>query len=339
LLAGAGLGWFGIKHAQYSREAAVVKRLVAHDAVVLVEPRGPQWLRSILPDPWHHTLDRVVELDLEYSGAYYEDLAEFSELERLNFGRCHHTARMLASLKYTPRLKELKLWPTDDGWGNALAQLTSLESLELGALPPSEAAFLGEMHQLRRLKIDGAHVKPETLAHIARLSRLQVLDLSTQYSPGSVPTVRLADHLALLASMTSLEELDLKGNSFEEGSLKELTRLPWLRRLRLSGPSVSDLDAPALAQLTNLEELAITGTDMTDDGLKWIARLEKLHTLDLGGGDFTDRGVRQLSMLPLERVNLTDTRCSFKAIVDPQVLLPHYQTATRARRARQESTN
>lgn len=125
-----------------------------------------------------------------------------------------------------------------------------------------------------------------------------------------MPFGRMTDeHLRLVASIQSLESLDMWGSGgFDNRGLHELAALPNLKRLILSEQTVTDDVLVALSSIDTLEELILYESEVTDKGVASLVALQNLKTLSLEGSQVTDSCVDVLSQLPnLQRVILAKT--------------------------------
>jgi hypothetical protein len=98
--------------------------------------------------------------------------------------------------------------------------------------------------------------------------------------------------LAHLASLSSLESLDLEAAEIGDLGLESLKGLVALKVLNLSHTTVSDAGLTHLAGLRELRELRVGGTLVRGPGL---ANLKSLIKLDLTGAPIIDEGLRQIA--------------------------------------------
>ncbi|BBO33957.1 leucine-rich repeat domain-containing protein [Lacipirellula parvula] len=130
---------------------------------------------------------------------------------------------------------------------------------------------------------------------------------------GSVVSVDLrnasaADELiAHIAVLSELHELDLSSAAIDDDDLKKIAHLP-LGRLWLQSTRITDASAPTLSQMKNLDFLQLNATGLTDAFLHDLAALPHLQKLGLRGAKVTDQGLEFLSRHPhLEELDLYDT--------------------------------
>ena len=137
------------------------------------------------------------------------------------------TDRALAQLGNLKRLRTLKLINTNvSGRGvDGLQDLPALEELDLNLImfSPEVARLLGRMQSLRRFRY--ADVTDEGLAEIARLSKLEELELF-----GDGVTDEGVEHVRRLAE---LRKLAIRGSQLTDRGLQRLAELPHLEHLDL----------------------------------------------------------------------------------------------------------
>lgn len=116
--------------------------------------------------------------------------------------------------------------------------------------------------QLEHLRIRGAGIDDEALAHIASLDSLTILN---------VPQA-----------------------TFGDNALAELERLPQLVQFRFSSPRVTDAGMKTLAKLPAIKRLHLIDVPITDAGLATLAQIKQLESLYIDGGQFSDGAIEQL---------------------------------------------
>jgi hypothetical protein len=153
-------------------------------------------------------------------------------------------------------------------------------------LPDCRAHHAHSTHgrQLQHLKGLGDYIDSNTISHLAQLTALQTLDLTTERYALPVPPQRLQ----LLQSLSSLRSLRL-GNHLAGHELCELAgTLPALQQLELSYVSEMDCNVQELLPLQRsrtLRRLALAGINATDQLLQVLAGTQ-VTDLSLFGGSF-----------------------------------------------------
>lgn len=164
---------------------------------------------------------------------------------------------------------------TDDQMAK-LAQLTTLESLELNTL-------------------DG--MTAENLTVISHLTSLKSLTLASRSMT--------ADWLTPLASLTQLEELNLATSwSLDDGLFEHIRHLGNLSTLNLESTRITDEGLKQIAGLKKLQHLDLTGLGMsndepnsniTDAAIEHLAVLENLKSLHVKWTRITAEGAARLN--------------------------------------------
>ncbi|NQU23774.1 MAG: hypothetical protein HQ567_21040 [Candidatus Nealsonbacteria bacterium] len=102
------------------------------------------------------------------------------------------------------------------------------------------------------------------------------------------------DDLKHLATMTSLETLNLFRTDVTDAGLVHIRPLKELAHLILSETQVTDAGMAEVAGLAKLQTLNLDGLPITDDALQRLHVLKNLVWLNLTATKVTDAGVEQL---------------------------------------------
>jgi hypothetical protein len=221
------------------------------------------------------------------------------------------------------------------------------------ALTASGLAALGRWHELRVVRLSGSAADDRTLAALAALKHLRVLDLmNTQVTAkglahitalaalrelwldglrtGDQATTAIATLGKLrvlrfyrapltdagverLAALTQLEELHLGESAISDRALIAIGRLTHLRQLDVRAP-VTGLGLRALRGLTELRWLAL-GKQVDDSGIAELAALTRLENLYLSGASITDVGAARLrTLVHLSVLDLSDTQVTDEGV-------------------------
>ncbi len=162
----------------------------------------------------------------------------------------------------------------------------------------------------------------ETLAGVRRDGAGNIVELNLRETEpeavssllavaGQLPKLRsvLLNEAALTASDTrhiatisGLENLDLRGCPLGDEAVAELAALPRLKTVRLSGrdgdTAVTDAGMRSLGKLPSLTVLAIDFLPITDRGLESLAGRKSLRELYAAGTELTDAAAETLKQLP-----------------------------------------
>ena len=211
-----------------------------------------------------------------------------------------------------------------------LSTLTGLEELTLyGAdVPPEAYEAVGQLTQLRRLRLEKTPTNLDNLSRLAKLENLEELflfrsDVNDECCKLLARFPKLRDircgqtligdeGLAALAQLETLEALDLSDcTRVSDEGLKLLSDLPKLRFLRVFGKQVTDEGMNYVAKMKRLEVLGLNDTDVTDVGMVQLSGLRKLKELHLVRTRTGDKTLEVISSLPaISRLRLRDTQIS-----------------------------
>lgn len=116
-------------------------------------------------------------------------------------------------------------------------------------------------------------------------------------------------NLRFLNRFPDLQSLDLGNLELRNSDLENITKIRSLRDLSLAGNlEVGDLGLGVIAtSYPDLASLSLAFTSVTDEGMVHLLRLQHLKELNLAGLAIHDRAVEYLSVLPLQRLDLSDT--------------------------------
>jgi len=160
---------------------------------------------------------------------------------------------------------------------------------------------IGNLPELRGLRLLSCGVSDERLESLSRLKNLKELELDGNPIRGS--------GLMWLDGLPELEVLSLNFCRLADHELTGFPRLPALRVLHLSGNQLGDagLAIIGVADLPNLASLYISRTDITDAGLKALLPLKNLEDLNLTETRVDGTGLPALRSLPIRSFRLSRT--------------------------------
>lgn len=258
-------------------------------------------------------LEKLRELELGSSSAAASSFATIaglaSHLEVLGLGHdmldTDDDFKYLAPFKKLKRLRVAYIYGTFSGAGlKHLADMQELEKLELGGgknVTPRGLDFFPVLKRLKYLDIPYLRVPAEGFAPLGRLTALETIRL-----PDDVTD----DHLAHLATLVNLRELDLGQRPVTDAGLLKLDKLTALEKLGLyEAKGVTGSGLAAFAGAKKLKELNLAeSVGITDAGLAGVAKLTQLETLALPP-QITDAGLAQLAPLKgLKYINAYRTK-------------------------------
>jgi len=113
-----------------------------------------------------------------------------------------------------------------------------------------------------------------------------------------------------VASLTSLETLNLRGSRITDDGLPYLIPLRSLEELDLSrSRQIGNKGFQYVASLTSLKKLSLGCTRITDDDLPYLIPLRSLEELNISCSGVTSKGLEHLtSLTSLKKLDLTGTR-------------------------------
>jgi serine/threonine protein kinase/Leucine-rich repeat (LRR) protein len=275
----------------------------------------------------------------------------------------------LAKLKDLKSLRILNL-PRSGITDTGLAYLTGLVNLRYLDLSAPRAPGSGisdrgleqvvkGMSELTYLALMGTQVSGAGLAHLRRLTNLEVLwlydmdmevgDAGLRHLDGlrklkhvEVSRSQVSDHVLAwlqkrgflhqqewargtqrLSRPVEIVNLDLSNSQVTDAGLKEIASLHKLRSLDLSFTRVTGTGLVHLKGLANLTQLHLMATHVTDAGLADLKVVSSLINLDLRVTRVSDAGLGHLLALKnLKGLNLASTRVSPRGIANLLAALP-----------------
>lgn len=122
--------------------------------------------------------------------------------------------------------------PTDE-YLPELKKLPHLTALQINLEEPESMPKLGELKNLEVLQLGGAGITDESLAHLAALSKLKALDLSSSYNVKGTG-------LAKLSGLKDLTRLNLQEcEEINDGAVDAICQLKSLKNLNILFTSIS----------------------------------------------------------------------------------------------------
>jgi hypothetical protein len=124
-------------------------------------------------------------------------------------------------------------------------------------------------------------------------------------------------HVQSLHGLEVLDAIDLP--RLDDGALRSLSKLYWLREARFEGNrNFDDAGLAYLGHLTALQTLTFYGAPITDRGIRYLSDAVGLQDLQLGDSLVTDEGAkeiatqfRHLKMLDLQETKITNTGMAY----------------------------
>jgi hypothetical protein len=124
-------------------------------------------------------------------------------------------------------------------------------------------------------------------------------------------------HVQSLHGLEVLDAIDLP--RLDDGALRSLSKLYWLREARFEGNrNFDDAGLAYLGHLTALQTLTFYGAPITDRGIRYLSHAVGLQDLQLGDSLVKDEGAkeiatqfRHLKMLDLQETKITSTGMAY----------------------------
>ena len=203
-------------------------------------------------------------------------------------------------------------WTSNDNWlsdepGNrwhgvetdASGHVTVLDLRENrlnGQLPPE----LGDLVNLRELRLQGNLLRGEIPPELGRLSNLVVFDLARNGLSGTIPPE--------VGNLTNLTRLSIWGNELSGEIPSSLGNLTWLTVLSLGGNELTGEMPASLGELIRLRTLNVGDNRLTGEIPDSLAKLEKVRYLYTNRNRLTGEIPDWLGDLPLRHLYLNDNQ-------------------------------
>jgi internalin A len=195
-----------------------------------------------------------------------------------------------------------------------LESLPHLEGLSIAGLDDRLLPRLSGLSRLRRLTLFDARCTEQglirLLPHLTGLRSLSIRPGETMQQMNE-PLIGDAG-LAALAKLPRFRNLEGRRlcNVSDEGlaALGGIVEIEALDLALFPQKRISDAGLAHLSRLPNLSALSLGRVPVTDAGLAHLSRLSKLSVLVLNSMPITDAGLAKLKRLPLEHLDLRDTR-------------------------------
>jgi len=205
-------------------------------------------------------------------------------------------------------------------------QSESLETLNLKFTATTDAQLAGvDFPNLRHINLDSCRVSDYGVIRlIDRSVNLEGIDMSdTEVGSHTVNKLKQLPNLKEvslfycpverfhgLKDCKSLTALNLDSRDVNDLTLTFLIHMP-LVHLDLFSSRISDSGCSLLSEIKSLKTLELCGGGVGNKGCQALSKIEGLEDLNLSQNDMiTDKGGRYLTSLPLNSLNLSNTRCT-----------------------------
>lgn len=228
---------------------------------------------------------------------------------------------------YEAALKEVESWKVEtfideDAPGRPIKALR----MQSRTITPQKLAVIGRLGSLEEIFLVhtfGA-IKAEHVAPLAKLTRLQSLDVSHSYwfddshllalreLPNlvnlNVHTTRVTGGgISQIRGWRKLEHLTLNSRFIDDSAIDSISRMPWLKHLVLFETEVSDAGLQRLATVQGLKTLRIHTRIISDEGFSVLRELPNLTDVAVNGGKLTDAALDATTGLKLETISVSAT--------------------------------
>ena len=228
---------------------------------------------------------------------------------------CHQVEQgaLLGAFTYTLGRKSVATEPA-----HRLAHLTDLTHQELASIQAIESIG-GTIHRdlnwpqrsVSVVSLSRTKTKDAGLKLLAPFAGLKMLNVAyTKVTDAGINEIA--------ARHGQLEEIDLTGTKITNAALKDVRKMPHLRKLSLWTTDITDGGLSELRELADLESLALGQSPLTDAGIKEIAGLKKRRVLTV----FNMQGITNAALpflkelTELEDLNLARTMVTDAGLKD-----------------------
>lgn len=150
------------------------------------------------------------------------------------------------------------------------------------------------------------HCNSYALANLEGLTRLKYLSVSRS-AVGD-------EGLKHLSGLTTLTVLALQEAQITDEGMKSLESLTHVTELYLGGNKITDDGVASLRWMTEMRQLQLDNTLVSDKGLTHLKDMKFVYNLWLNGTQVTDNGLGALAHMPLDRLELSNTKVSDASI-------------------------
>ena len=238
------------------------------------------------------------------NGSAMKGIGRLTGLEQLFLTYCHSMETGLKHLVGLDKLKHMTL--PGQFRSSALAHLKNLPSLERltlnGPMVTDEKMVqIGKISTLKNLGICDNEVGPG-LVHIQGLVSLRSLSLNGNRN------YDIDRYLAHVAKLSQLESLDLQNTWLGDAGLANLKGMKNLKKLQLrSMPTTGRITDAGMAHLKNLKSLQylkLPSQGITDSGFSHLAQMDSLSSVEVTR-NMTDKTLAKLAgMKSLKSLNI-----------------------------------
>lgn len=203
----------------------------------------------------------------------YFTLEDFIELERAT-DAAPDTVHWFRQFDKDNCAERVYLTSGQDATLARVSTVPSVQALDIGGhckITNHGMSVLGNMHNLKVLRVDEAAITDAGLVKLNTLHNLKSLQLHGSKLHDSM--------LAKLKGLNKLERLSLAETAVTGHSFKEFCNLPALQSLDLAKTKITDASLAALSKCAALKELRLDGNYITVQGLKHLQAIKSLKVV------------------------------------------------------------
>lgn len=294
-------------------------------------------------------LDTLSSIEIRIDQEQVNSLDVLANIDRINtLAISPPTAEVIEKIGAIPNLTNLHLadWREKKvelkGHEFApIAKLSNLGSLSVADVHIDREAMqiIGELKGLTSLSLQNTSVSDDGIAQLASLQSLEHIQIF-ENSPdeGEIEEGLRGSGFGRLAGLSSLRRLDLTIPTIDDEGLAGVAQLQALERLIIGNASgITSAGITAIGGMKGLKKLLIRGSELVGDDFAGLALLESLENLVLSEADLGDSGVVHIAALSnLQQLEFPGMGLTERGL---QVLGTHTQLRSLSLRDAQLNTN
>ncbi len=185
-----------------------------------------------------------------------------------------------------------------------LCQLKAMQHLtmeETGLSEKGLTTLVDSLHELKYLELDGDWITPRSLRSIAKLPKLEELELTSK-------SIAASD-MAILNESKSLTRVRLNKEVFELGKLRQRDINKVMSNVELHGPIWTDEEVEWLRNEKHICSISVRFSSLGERGFECISSLPDLAELSVFGQEITPGALEHLAHTKaLRHLNLSQTK-------------------------------
>jgi hypothetical protein len=294
----------------YTRIEELCKMAADVKGKTKLAPGGPDWLRAVAAEEDMRLFAKLIVLDFNNPKFDTHNKAEHTNADVSAWISRIHDLDDLTTLSFQNT-------QVDDAAVAALGPLKSLESLNIAICPVTDAAIplIVKYPTLHRFYISSN--KKLTGRGFDKLASMKSLEMINLHYTGIDD-----EGLRQIAMLPAIHQLELGHGEYTDKGIEYLGTITRLKRIQCASKSATPAGLAPLAKLVNMEQLFIFDNLATDESVPFVVNLPKLYFLSLYG-PITDKSADALCTLKrLKTLELGGTTLSDAAIDRIKAALP-----------------